>query len=106
MGTFPGCMSSEVSTESSAWYDFLGWLETNKKNLVYAATGIVVLAFVVSAYRWKTNQTELAASDALLKLKLPSAMAQTNKPVATASDFERIVREYGGTAAAQRVGRA
>jgi predicted negative regulator of RcsB-dependent stress response len=96
-------MSSEVTTGTSAWLDFLGWIETNKNNLMYAGVGVVALAFVVSAYRWNVNRTEANANSALLTLKANQAAASTGiQPLASAAEYQRIASQFGGTSAGQR----
>src|SRR5439155_12955297 len=95
-------MSSDVKDISSSWYDFLGWVETNKRGLLWAAVVLVVIVFGVSAYRWKTNQTELAANEALLQLRPSSAAAGKSELNPTPADYLKIVQEYPKTAAAER----
>jgi len=45
-------MSSET-TQSVGIYEFLAWLETNKRPLIIATVAVVVLVSAVSIYRWK-----------------------------------------------------
>ncbi|MSU62465.1 MAG: tetratricopeptide repeat protein [Pedosphaera sp.] len=101
-GIFPAYMSSETTDDSSSWFEFLGWIETNKRNLVRAGAGLLILVFVVATIRWKSYQTELAANSALLALKVSVPATATGESAATAGDFLKIVDLHGGTAAAER----
>ena len=95
-------MSSDVTHASSSWYDFLGWLETNKRGLLWVAVGLIGASFLIAAYRWKASQTELAASEALLQLRPSGGPAGKQENVATATDYLKVVHDYPNTAAAER----
>lgn len=94
-------MSSEATTQSVSVYDLLAWLETNKKNLIIGFTAAVVVGFGIAAYRYSVDQKEMAASDALLKLKAALNTSE-NSPPPEASAFLKIAEEYRGTSAAER----
>lgn len=93
-------MSSQT-TGSIGFYEFLAWLEENKKNLVLAAAGLVVLGSGIAVYRWNKAQTELAASDALLALRLP-LNAPEKTPPPEAAKFLKVASDFPGTTTAQR----
>jgi tetratricopeptide (TPR) repeat protein len=93
-------MSSEM-TGSVGLYDLLAWLEENKKRLILAAAGLVVVGSGISIYRYNKAQTELAASQALLALRLP-LNASENAPPPEASSFLKIAQAHPSTTAAQR----
>ncbi len=93
-------MSSET-TGSSGFYEFLAWLEENKKRLLIAFLVAIVAGFGISIYRWKAHETELAASDALLKLHSSANPAEKAAP-SSASDYLKVADEYPHTDAAER----
>lgn len=99
-------MSSDATTttqptQSVTVYDLLAWLETNKKSLIIGFTAAVVIGFGIAAYRYSAEQKELAASDALLKLKT-ALNSSENTPAPEASAFLKVATEYRGTSAAER----
>lgn len=93
-------MSSEA-TQSVGLYEALAWLEANKKQISIALIAAVVVGFAIAGYRWKTEQKELAASDALLKLKTPLGANETTPP-SPASAFLQVAEQYPSTAAGER----
>lgn len=93
-------MSSDV-TQTAGFYDFLAWLEVNKKRVVTIIAVVAVLALAISFTIYTKNQREIAADAALLKLGLP--LAQTDAaPTATAKDFEKVAIDFAGTGAGER----
>lgn len=93
-------MSSDV-TQAAGFYDFLAWLEVNKRRLVTIIAVVAVLALAISYSLYRKNQREIAADAALLKLGLP--LVQTDAaPTATAKDFEKMAVDFSGTAASER----
>lgn len=93
-------MSSEL-TGSTVFYELLAWLEENKKRLIVAAAGMAVAGSGLAIYRWNKAQTELAASEALLALRLP-LNAPEKTPPPEASSFLKVASGYPSTTAAQR----
>jgi TolA-binding protein len=93
-------MSSEPAA-STAIFDILGWLETNKKRLLVGALAATAVGFGIAAYRYKVHENEVAASSSLLQLKNPAtSRGATNLP--TSSDYLKVEAQFGGTDAAQR----
>lgn len=93
-------MSSET-TGSTGFYEFLAWLEENRKRLIVGFVIAVVVGLGIAFYRWKSDQTEWAANAALLKLRPASSPAERTTP-AGASDYQKVVDQYPNTDAAER----
>lgn len=93
-------MSSET-IGSTGFYELLAWLEENKKRLAIGFVVAVIVGFAVAAYRWKTQQTEVAASDALLEVRTPLMAGEKPRPP-SASAYLKVVGDYPGTEAAER----
>ncbi len=93
-------MSSEA-TQTVGVYDVLAWLETNKKTLAIGFVTAVVIGFGIAIYRYTVDQKELAASDALLRLKAPIT-ATDSTPAPEASAYLTVANHYQGTSAAER----
>jgi len=93
-------MSSDV-TQTAGFYDFLAWLEVNKKRVVTITAVVAVLALAISYVIYNKNQREIAADAALLKLGLPLAQSDS-APTSTAKDFEKVALDFAGTGAAER----
>lgn len=92
-------MSSDT-TESTLMYDFLAWLEVNKKRLAVGGIAIFVVGFAVSLVLYVRNDKEIRANDALLKLGLPQASDRT--PSVPASGYLKVAAEFAGTHAGAR----
>jgi hypothetical protein len=93
-------MSGEI-TESTRFYDFLAWLEINRKQIVTGAVVVALLAVAVSYYVYSKNQRELAANAALLKVGLPIGSAEQATPPSAQAYF-KVADEYPSTMAGQR----
>jgi predicted negative regulator of RcsB-dependent stress response len=93
-------MSSDV-TQTAGFYDFLAWLEVNKKRVVTIIAVVAVFALVISYVIYNKNQREIAADAALLKLGMPLAQSDA-APSSTAKDFEKVAIDFAGTGAAER----
>jgi len=90
-----------VTTDSTRVYEFLAWLELNKLR-VAAAIGAALFLFVaVYVYRYYSEQTERAASRALLALRPPPQEGAT-APNPSPTDLLKVAAEYGSTSAGQR----
>ncbi len=91
---------SSNATESAGLFEFLAWIEVNKKRLVIGATAVAIIGFGIWFYRLKAAQTEEAATAALLQLN-PAAAGSAAQPSASSSDFLQIANAYAGTAAGE-----
>lgn len=81
-------------------FDILAWFEINKKRLIIGATASVIAGFAIYTWNWQRQQTELRASDALLRLFPVNPPANAAPP--KADDFLKVATEFGGTHAASR----
>jgi predicted negative regulator of RcsB-dependent stress response len=82
-------------------YEFLAWLETNRKKLIIGASVVVVVAVVFSFYRYQANQRELRANEALFKLGLPLGREESGaRPNANA--YLKVANDYVNTRAGER----
>ncbi len=94
-------MSSEAPTQSLTVYDFLAWLETNKKPLIIGFVAAVVLGFAIATYRYMSDRKELAASEALFKVKpAPAADGTVTQPDPSA--YLNVAERYPNTRAGER----
>ena len=92
---------NEDVPESSGFYDFLAWLEVNKKRLAMAAAVLIVIGFGIAIVRYVREEKELHASAELLGLR-PPLNAGTNAVPVPASSFLDVVNQYAGTEASER----
>lgn len=89
-----------ATTDSTKGYEFLAWLELNKKRLAFWI-GIGLLLFVVVyVYSYFRGQKELAGSRALLALQ--TKQAGDRDSVVPAADLLKLAGEYGSTSAGER----
>lgn len=91
-------MQSEAAP-SGGFLEFLAWVEVNKQRLIIAAVIAVVGGFGVYVYQWNADQSEQAASKALLELR---ATGGAEAPKGTASDYLKVAANFPGTAAGQQ----
>jgi predicted negative regulator of RcsB-dependent stress response len=90
-------MSSEV-TESAGFYEFLAWLEINKKRIIVTTSVVAAVAVAVSFLVWRSKQKEIEASAALFHLGLPTQSSENSPPI-SASDYLKVAAGYQGTQA-------
>ena len=86
--------------DSTGFFELLAWLEENKKRVLLAAAGLVIVGSGVAIYRWKVAQVELAASNALLELRTPMNSREKPEPPAAASYAHRSAQASKHIAAA------
>lgn len=87
-------MDSEIA-QTKTWYDFLGWLDTHKKQILQVTGGVAVVAVVVSFIVWRSNQKELEASSALIMLQLDASRSGASRGEA----LKRFAAENASTQA-------
>jgi len=93
-------MDSETS-QSSRFYEFLAWVELNKKNLAIGAGALVALCFGYFVYQWHSNEQEAAANQALSAIRsTPSPSPMLPEP--KAQEYLKVANEFSGTAAGER----
>src|SRR4051812_3812574 len=93
-------MSSET-TGNAGFYEFLAWLDLNKKRIATVLGAAIAVGFVVYVYRYFREEKETKASSALIALR-PPLSGGTNVPPPAPSSFLAIANDYSGTAAAER----
>jgi len=93
-------MDTEI-TSSARFYDFLAWLDANKKRLGLAVGVVVVAGFVIAFMIWQNNQRELRANEALSNAQSARASARTADAV-PAEAYMKVAREFDGTSAGAR----
>ena len=93
-------MESEAPP-SAGFYNFLGWLETNKKSVAMLVAGLLVAGTVAGFFAWRSGQRAMEAEEALSAMK---AAFSPNDPltVGTADALVKIAQEYAGTPAAAK----
>lgn len=89
------------SSESTSFYEFLAWLEVNKKRVITGITIVLALIVVVYVYLYFREQTELSASRALMALR-PAAGASEAATSPAPTDLLKVTESYPSTSAGER----
>jgi predicted negative regulator of RcsB-dependent stress response len=92
-------MEAQV-TESAKMYEFLAWLELNRKRIITVASILAAVFLVIYYFRYHQHQREVAASHALLKLGAPIARDEQAPP--TAAAYLKVAEQFEGTQASKR----
>lgn len=71
----PDFVMKSEQTQTEWYYDFLGWLDTHRKQAIQVAVALVILGLIVSFFLWSRGQKEENASRELSKLVLTRASA-------------------------------
>ena len=90
-------MESETPP-SAGIYDFLGWIETNKKRVALGVGAIVAVGIIAGLLAWRSGQRESEAELALSSVKvsfIPGEVASAG----TAEALAKIAEEYPKTSA-------
>ena len=88
-------------TQSDSFYNFLAWLEVNKRKVITwaaIALGVVLVAVAVFSYQ---QQKERRASEALSNVRPPATGSTTPAP-GTADAYLKVATDHAGTRAAAR----
>ena len=80
---------------SAGFYEFLAWVELNKKNLLIAAAVLLASALAYGVYEWRKNQQEMKAGQALMAIR-PSASA-VGALAHRAPDYLKVANQYPNT---------
>jgi TolA-binding protein len=94
-------MDAQQTQPSDSFYNFVAWLEVNKRKVMIwtaaALAGVIVVVAVISYQA----QKERRASEALSNVRAPSTAAAT--PTAGSADaYLKVARDHAGTQAAGR----
>ena len=95
-------MDAQQTQPSDSYYNFLAWLEVNKRKVMIwaaAALAVVLVAIVVISYQ---AQKERRASEALSNVRAPSTAATAPPNPAAADAYLKVANEHAGTQAAAR----
>jgi predicted negative regulator of RcsB-dependent stress response len=96
-------MSSEQtgSAGSSGLFEFLAWIEVNKKRLITLAVIVVGVGFVAYFIAYTRQQKEIRANQALFDLGMPLQQGETTPPIAAAA-YLKVASSFDGTRAAEK----
>jgi outer membrane protein assembly factor BamD (BamD/ComL family) len=88
-------------TQSDKSLELLTWLEVNKKNLMFAGIGALVIVCAIYIYNTQKEATETEANQALVMLPRPiDAMGRQGE--VSSADLLKVVEKYPSTRAAER----
>src|ERR1041384_2351861 len=88
-------------TSSSRFYDFLGWLDANKKRLLAAVIVLAVAGLVTAFMVWRGNQREAEANEALSNAQ-PTRTSSRQLEAVPSESYLKVAREFSGTSAGAR----
>jgi predicted negative regulator of RcsB-dependent stress response len=96
-------MSSEQtgSAGSTGLFEFLAWLEVNKKRLITLAVVVVAVGLAVYFIAYTRQQREIRANQALFNLGMPLQQGENTPPIAAAA-YLKMASGFGGTRAAEK----
>ena len=93
----PAFMESEAPP-SAAFYNFLGWLNANKKPVGLAIVAVAAVVGLVFFRNWQKEQNEIAAAEALSNIRLPYNAGEIPPP-GTDAAFLKVAGAYPKTSA-------
>lgn len=79
---------------TAGFYDFLGWLETNKQRVAIYTGLLCLIALGIGVWVWRSGQSEIEAEEALSAIRL-----EAPQPAGTGDALAKIAAEYSGTSA-------
>jgi tetratricopeptide (TPR) repeat protein len=91
----------EAKPPSTGFYDFLGWIETNKKRVAIGAGVLCVLAIVVGFVVWRSGQSAIEAEEALSSIRTAVTPGEM-PPTGTAEALTQIAVDFPKTPAASK----
>ncbi len=92
-------MSSDSNVPGSL-YDFVAWLEVNKKQIIVVSVVLVVAGFAAYVWSYHQDARDLEANDALVSLNAAAESPRDRKPDPAA--LLKVAKDYAGTTAAER----
>lgn len=93
-------MDSEQKT-SEPLYEFLAWLEVNKKRVAIGGSAVLGVAGILALTSWYKGQNELNAAHALAEVRVPYYPGEPMQP-GTVEKLQNVAAQYSGTAAGAR----
>lgn len=91
-------MESEAPP-SAGFYNFLGWLDVNKKRVIMGAVVVALVGCIAALLIWRKGQREVEAGQALSSVRT-SFNPTEPAPPGTAEAFVKVAQGYPKTAAA------
>lgn len=86
---------------SAGFYDFLGWLDVNKKRVAIGAGILAIVGLIIGFMVWRSGQQEVNAEEALSSVRMP--FSPMEQPAAgTAEALAKVAEEYPKTLAAPK----
>ncbi len=86
------------SPPSAGFYNFLGWLDVNKKRVALGAAGLALLGAIIGVVVWRSGEREVEAAQALSAVRIPFSPAEPLPP-GTAEAFLKVNQDYPKTKA-------
>jgi tetratricopeptide (TPR) repeat protein len=100
MGTVHPFMDA-AKQKTEALYEFLAWLEVNKKRVIAGAVVVAGVIGLVMFVNWYGKEKERKASEALSAIRLQASPTEP-LPADTADKLLKVATDYAGTLAAVR----
>src|ERR1041385_2799781 len=89
------------SPPSVGFYNFLGWLEANKKRVGIGAAIVAAVGIIAGLYAWHVSERDIAAEEKLSSVRMPFSPLDAPAP-GTADALAQIARDYPKTQAAAK----
>jgi len=86
---------------SAGFYDFLGWLDVNKKRVAIGAGILAIVGVILGFMVWQSGQQEINAEEALSSVRMPFSPMEL-PAVGTAEALVKVAEEYPKTLAAPK----
>ena len=94
-------MNPDSTQPSTGLYEFLAWVELNKKRVLMGAVAVLLLIVALIVLNYVRDRREAAASDSLLALRpLFGAAERGNNP--RPEELLRVTADYPSTSAGER----
>jgi tetratricopeptide (TPR) repeat protein len=84
---------------SAGFYNFLGWLDVNKKRVAIGAAVVVVIGLVAALLIWRNSEQDNEAALALSAVRVPFNPTEAAPP-GTAEAFLKVAEQYPSTPSA------